>query len=72
MTDQTLNPVATGGHNPPHTDREWGDTESSERQKHYNPRVAEALTKMVGMGFTDDDGWLTQLLVMKHGDISQV
>jgi hypothetical protein len=27
---------------------------------------------MVGMGFTDDDGWLTQLLVMKHGDISQV
>ena len=41
-------------------------------QRHYNPRVADALDKMVGMGFTDDDGWLTQLLVMKHGDISQV
>merc|ERR1719300_293203 len=41
-------------------------------KRHYNPRVADALDKMVNMGFTDDDGWLTQLLVMKHGDISQV
>ena len=41
-------------------------------KRHYNPRIADALEKMVGMGFTDDDGWLTQLLVMKHGDISQV
>jgi len=45
---------------------------SSGSRRHYNPRVADALDKMVGMGFTDDDGWLTQLLVMKHGDISQV
>jgi hypothetical protein len=27
---------------------------------------------MLAMGFTDDDGWLTQLLTMKHGDIGQV
>jgi len=44
----------------------------SERPRHYNPRIADALDKMIGMGFSDDDGWLTQVLVMKHGDISQV
>ena len=27
---------------------------------------------MLAMGFTDDDGWLTQLVTMKHGDIGQV
>jgi len=49
-----------------------GHISDPEPRRHYNPRVADALDKMVGMGFTDDDGWLTQLLVMKHGDISQV
>ena len=41
-------------------------------RQHYNPKISDAVDKMVGMGFTDDDGWLTQLLVMKHGDISEV
>jgi len=27
---------------------------------------------MLSMGFTDDDGWLTQLLTMKGGDIAEV
>ena len=27
---------------------------------------------MLSMGFSDDDGWLTQLLTMKHGNIEQV
>ncbi len=27
---------------------------------------------MLSMGFTDDDGWLTQLLVMKKGDVAEV
>ena len=78
------------------------------RERHYNPRVADALDKMEAMvgfllflanlselsstsvgysasqiglmrlkdcackGYTDNDGWLTQLLVMKHGNISEV
>ena len=61
--------------------RQYNNTTDSGRQynntansggRHYNPRVADALDKMLGMGFSDDDGWLTQLLVMKRGDISQV
>jgi len=27
---------------------------------------------MIAMGFSDNDGWLTELLVRKHGDIAQV
>ena len=80
------------------------------RERHYNPRVADALDKMEAMvgfrfksafmfinvlndsltmsfnklsperflycipkkGYTDNDGWLTQLLVMKHGNIGEV
>ena len=38
----------------------------------HSGRVSEAREAMLGMGFQDEDGWLTQLLVMKHGDISQV
>ena len=45
---------------------------TSGARRHYNPRIADALDNMEGMVFTDDDGWLTQLQVMKHGDISQV
>jgi len=48
------------------------NSSTSGARRHYNPRIADALDNMVGMGFTDDDGWLTQLLEMKHGDISQV
>ena len=32
----------------------------------------ESLDQMLSMGFTDDDGWLTQLLVMKKGDVAEV
>lgn len=34
--------------------------------------IAEARQTMLAMGFSDDDGWLTQLLRMKNGDIEQV
>jgi hypothetical protein len=27
---------------------------------------------MLPMGFTDDNGWLTQMLTMKHGGIGKV
>merc|ERR1712004_57753 len=46
--------------------------EAKKRERHYNPRVADALEKMEAMGYTDNDGWLTQLLVMKHGNIGEV
>jgi len=46
--------------------------EAKRRERHYNPRVADALDKMEAMGYTDNDGWLTQLLVMKHGNIGEV
>ena len=28
--------------------------------------------QMLSMGFSDDDGWLTQLLTLKRGNIEQV
>lgn len=34
--------------------------------------VRDSLSQMLAMGFTDDDGWLTQLLTMKRGDIAEV
>lgn len=72
FNDPTRSFIETGGHAAQGGDEGWVDMEGCERREHYSPRVAEALTRMVGMGFTDDEGWLTQLLILKHGDISQV
>ncbi|XP_055498821.1 sequestosome-1 isoform X1 [Leucoraja erinacea] len=33
------------------------------------PRLIEALSQMLSMGFHDDEGWLTRLLQAKQGDI---
>ena len=32
----------------------------------------ERLKACAKQGYTDNDGWLTQLLVMKHGNIGEV
>ncbi|KAL4230806.1 Sequestosome-1 [Mactra antiquata] len=37
-----------------------------------NPKVAESLRQMMSMGFNNDQGWLTNLLESKNGDIIQV
>lgn len=39
---------------------------------HPDPRIQVALQAMMNMGFTDDGGWLTQLLETKQGDIGKV
>eukprot|EP00095_Tigriopus_kingsejongensis_P002479 maker-scaffold988_size73003-snap-gene-0.15 protein:Tk02479 transcript:maker-scaffold988_size73003-snap-gene-0.15-mRNA-1 annotation:"sequestosome-1 isoform x1" len=35
-------------------------------------KVSDARDQMLSMGFSDDDGWLTQLLTMKRGNIDEV
>merc|ERR1711962_1056192 len=44
-------------------------TSSSGRTK---GNILEAREQMISMGFSDDDGWLTQLLEMKNGNIEEV
>ena len=37
-----------------------------------DPKVAGALAQMQAMGFSDDGGWLSNLLKAKSGDVGKV
>ena len=45
---------------------------STYSRSNRDDKVSEAVGQMVSMGFTDEDGWLTQLCTLKKGNIEQV
>ena len=55
---------------PPPEEGSTAPPESEEgREKSLSPVVAQSLELMKRMGFQDDGGWLTNLLIAKEGDI---
>lgn len=42
-----------------------------QQHPHMKPHIADAVNKMMSMGFSNDGGWLTQLLESKDGNIEK-
>lgn len=65
-------PTATEEKAAPAATAEVAATAPTEVASHPDPRIQVALQAMVNMGFSNDGGWLVNLLEAKEGDIGKV
>ena len=55
-----------------YSDNDFSSTNRTTSSGRTKSNIIEAREQMLSMGFSDDDGWLTQLLEMKNGNIEEV
>lgn len=51
---------------------ERGGGQRRREEEEFERRLDEAIKQMESMGFNNDNGWLTQLLIAKDFDIGRV